>query len=236
MEIKITSDAEFQILLTALAGEIVDTNIHWRLLQNLGEKLEVFSREFNQSSTFWSFTFRAHLNSTIFGLMRIFDGNSKSLSLTNLLDTIVANLQIFDVDQFRKRLKKNPFVNSLAEEARKPDEQQLKLDVAFSSNDHEIVKKLTIWRSNLFAHRNAENVLSGKNIASDFPLNDEEIGVLVDGGVEILNRYSSLFRATTYSPKIIGHDDYEFVLESLTHKLESIDRDLEEEAARIIGE
>lgn len=236
MEIKITSDTEFQKLLTALAGEVVDTNIHWRLLRDLGEKTEAFSREINQSSTFWSFTFRAHLHSTIFGLMRIFDGNSKSLSLTNLLDTIVANLQIFDVNKFRKRLKKNPFVNSLAEEARKPDEQQLKLDVAFSSNDHEIVKKLTIWRSNLFAHRNAENVLSGKNIASDFPLKDDEIGVLVDGSVEILNRYSSLFGAATYSPKIIGHDDYKFVLESLTYRLESIDRDLEDEMEKIFGD
>jgi len=184
--------------------------------------------------TFWSLTFRAHLHSTIFGLMRIFDRNSKSLSLPNLLDTISANMELFDIDQFRERLKKNPFVKSLSAEVRKPDEKQLEEDIAFSGNNNEIVKKLTIWRNNLFAHRSADNVISGKNISSSYPLDYDEIDVLVKGSIEILNRYSSLFGAATYSTKISGHDDYMSVLNSIRHKLESTEKEFEEDMARIL--
>jgi len=235
MKIDIESDEHFRRLLTALAQEVVDANIHWRLLNDLEAKAESYSREYNQSVTFWSQTLQAHLKSAIFCLIRIYDGNAESLSLCNLLDTIAANMEIFDEDQFRKRLKDNPFVNSLAEDVRKSPEDQLRADREFSSNNNEIVKKLTIWRSNLFAHKNAENVLSGKNITSDYPLNHDDIETLVGESIKILNRYSQLFGAVTYSTQMIGHDDYEFVLESIRHRLESHDKHLEEEVAKKLG-
>lgn len=34
-------------------------------------------------------------------------------------------------------------------------------------------------------------------------------------GRDILNRYSNLFHATTYTTKIVGHDDYRYVLEAI---------------------
>jgi hypothetical protein len=146
-----------------------------------------------------------------------------------LLDTIAAHLDIFDTERFRERLKENPFVESLASDARRPDEKQLREDITFSSNENQLVKNLTIWRNNLFAHKSAGNIVSARKISTDYPLTEKEIDELLKKGIEILNRYSQLFRASVYSTKIIGHDDYKFVLESVKIRLDQIDRDIEEQ-------
>ena len=65
---------------------------------------------------------------------------------------------------------------------------------------------------------------------------DQNSGSLTNpkGSLAILNRYSSLFVAATYSPEIIGDDDYRFVLDSIRYKVESIEKEYEEEVARIL--
>lgn len=234
MKIEIESAKQFEDLLTALAQEVVDANIHWHLLQDLKGKAEEYSRELNESATFWSQTFQAHLQATIFILIRVYDGNSKVLSLRNLLDTIEANITIFDKENFKERLKDNVFVESLAEDVRKPNAEQLGKDIEFSSDQNEVVNKLQIWRGNLFAHKSAKNVLSGKDITSEYPLNTNDIGILVKGSIDILNRYSQLFKAETYSTQMIGHDDYQFVLDSLRYKLKAMKKELEDDAVEVI--
>ncbi len=229
MVIHFNTDEEFQRLLASLARELVDANIHWRLLSDLKNNIEVFSAEYNQSVAFWTLTFQAHLDATIFRLIRIYDGHSTSLSLRNLLDTISENIHIFETERFRERLKDNPFVESLAEDARKPDMQQLSKDIDFACNDNPAVNKLTIWRNNLFAHKSAGNAVKGYNIASDYPLDEKEIEDLLTTGMSILNRYSSLFRASTYSTQIVGHDDYEFILKSIRVNLEKMDQEVKEQ-------
>ena len=230
MKIKFQSDEEFQRLIVSLAQDIVGANIHWRLYSDLTGKRKDFLTEYNQSPAFWTLTFQAHLDATIFRLIRIYDGNSSSLSLRNLLDTIAANLCIFDRERFLERLKDNPFVESLASDARKPDERQLRSDIEFSSNDNSLVKNLSVCRSNLYAHKNAENTVKGYNIATDFPLTEEEIDELLKKGIEILNRYSQLFRASMYSTQIVGYNDYELVLKSIKINLGQVEREIEKKS------
>jgi hypothetical protein len=225
--IQFGSEQEFERLLAGLAREVVDAAIHWRLYSDLTKAVEIFSIEYNQSPAFWTLTFQAHLDATIFRLIRIYDGNSESLSLRNLLDTIKENISLFDEDKFRQRLSSNPFVNSLASDIQKPDVVQLDKDISYSSTSNHLVKKLTIWRNNLFAHRSAENTARGYNIAVDHPITGEEVGELVKKSVKILNRYSSLFHATTHSTQIVGHDDYKFVLKSIRNNLEQMHKESE---------
>jgi len=52
---------------------------------------------------------------------------------------------------------------------------------------------------------------------------------LLTDGIAILNRYTSLFGATTHSTQIVGHDDFMFVLGCLRSDLETRRRLLEEE-------
>jgi hypothetical protein len=47
---------------------------------------------------------------------------------------------------------------------------------------------------------------------------------LLKEGMAILNRYSNLFHATTYSTQIVGHDDYHKVLEAVRNVLRQYDQ------------
>lgn len=230
MVIEFETEEQFARLLEALAHELVNANIHWKLYKNLRDNVELFDREFVQSPAFWSLTFQAHIDATLFRLIRIYDENKKSLSLRNLLDTISANLHVFDEKRFRERLKHNPYVDSLVRDARRPDQKQLFEDMQFVNGDHnQLVKNLTVLRNKLFAHRDFENEVEGRFIFADYPLSEDEIEHLASTGMDILNRYVSLFRASSYSTKIVGEDDYQFILKSIRVHLEELDRELVEE-------
>src|SRR6266545_923009 len=212
MKLQVQDASEFHRLLGALVDELVDAQINLRLHQDLTASVRDYAREFGQSNTFWSLTFQAHLDAAVFRLCKAYDQNNTSLNLKNLLDTVSANLHLFDEAEFRERLKGNPFVDSLAATSRRPDTAQLQTDLEFVSNANPLVKKLTIWRNNFYAHRSPTYALDPGSLAKRFPLSVSDVDVLSQEGVRIVNRYSVLFIATTHSTTIVGHDDYRSVL------------------------
>lgn len=233
MQISIKSAGEFESLLNALASEIVDAQIYFKLHTDLMAAVPDYAEVFNESNTFWWLTVHALLDAALFRLCRIYDQQSKSLNLRNLLDTIQANLIIFDIQNFRQRLKDNPFVESLSQAARKPSTATLNQDIQYASRTNPLVKKLVIWRNNIFAHRSAVNVVNQKNIADDYPLSKKDVAELLNGAISILNRYSSLFRASSYSPQIVGHDDYLYVLKTIENRIRQHKEEIASEIARL---
>jgi hypothetical protein len=219
MGLKIKSSDEFDKLLNALANELVNANIFFKLHIDLKSATTEYNREFSQSATFWSLTFQAHLDAALFRLCRIYDTYHTSNSLSNLLDTIKENLHIFDEANFRERLKDNPFVDSLAQYARKPDVKQLEANIEYTSENNSLVKNLIVLRNNIFAHRSAGNIIKGKNLSVAHPLTIDNISELLEKGVSILNHYSNLFRALSHSTQIVGHDDYKYVLSCIKSDL-----------------
>jgi hypothetical protein len=212
MKLKIKSSEEFERLLDSLANELVNANIYFKLHSDLIASIPVYEKELNESSTFWTLTFQSHLDAALFRLCRVYDTHPKSNSLANLLDTIKANLYIFDEMNFRERLKDNPFVDSLAQSARKPDLKQLDEDREYASENNPLVNTLLIWRNNIFAHRNAKNITRKKNLVVEYPFSKNNVSDLLKKGISILNHYSGLFRAVSHSTQIVGHDDYKHVL------------------------
>ena len=229
MQIKIDDSQEFGRLIKALTDEMVSACIHFRLYSDLEAARKNYSKELNQSWTFWSLTFRAHLDTVLFRLCKIYDQHSSSLNLKNLLDTIQANIDIFDVEHFRERLKDNPFVESLAFSSTKPDLEQLERDTNFVSEANPPVKALVFWRQKYFAHRSAKHVAKNRNLADHYALNLNEIEQLLKEGIDILNRYSTLFHSISYSTKIVGHDDYLNVLEAIRSVLKQHEDELARE-------
>jgi hypothetical protein len=236
MHIKISNSEEFQELLKALASELVEANIHYKLHRDLVESIEEYNKELNQSTAFWSLTIRSHLDISMYRLCKIYDQHSQSLNLKNLLDTIKKNIGIFDIPDFKERLKDNPFVASLSKEPRKPDKKQLEADIDFvTAKTNPLVSNLINgWRNNLLAHIGSRPIVQSKNIAADYPITSEEVKELLTSGMSILNRYSHLFSASTYSTQMIGHDDYKFVLKSIKHNLDSINERDDKETKRLI--
>ena len=233
MQIEITSADQFDSLLNALAGEVTDAEFFFRLHMDLLAAVPEYEEVFNESRAFWSLTLQATLDAALSRLCRAYDQHSESLNLRNLLDTIDANLDIFNTDNFRERLQDSPFVESLAQTESKPDTHVLSRDMQSVSSNDPLVKKLVIWRNNIIAHRSASNVVNEKDITKDYPLTETEVSELVTRATSILNRYSSLFRASTYSPIIVGHDDYLYVLKSIKENIRRYREEIDAEVTRL---
>lgn len=233
MEIKITTSEELNKLLDALAQEIVDANICHRLYIDLLGSISENKRAFSQSNTFWNFVFISLDDARIIRLCKVFDQESKSLNLYNLLVTIKANIHYFKKDHFRERLRENAFVEILARDDRIPKEEQLDKDIWFASSENPLVKKLIIWRNNIIAHLGAKVSLGQDKILKENPLDNKRIETLLDESFSIFNRYSSLYRASTYSKKVVGHDDFKSLLKFLNLGLQKWDEDIENQYKKL---
>jgi AbiU2 len=218
--INIKDSAEFERLLKALSDDIIDAHIHYQLYQDLIEAITKYPLVVQQSNIFWTHTLQAHLNSSVFALFRAYDQHLRSLHLRSWLTTIEENLHLFDDKAFRERLKDNPYVASLVQDVRKPDPAVLAEDIALCSSTDPIVKKLTIYRGNRIAHRNAKFVLSSEDLPEKYGLTFDELRTLLVRAKTILNRYSYLFAATVYSTKVVGHDDFAYIFECIQQKVE----------------
>jgi hypothetical protein len=211
--IRVSSADEFNRLVEALAHDVGSANIHWRLHRELHKSLGEDDRiVWSQTPTFWHLTLNAHTFAAVQCIARAYDQNQTSLHLLSWLKTIEANMHLFTEEEFRKRLSGSPFVDSLAQHLRVPDQDQLERDIASCSVSDPKVKALTLHRGNISAHRNARTVASGRDLAQEFALPVEDLETLLDRAHEIVNRYSNLFAASTYSRQMIGHDDYKFIL------------------------
>ncbi|MGD8898464.1 MAG: hypothetical protein PVF39_00220 [Desulfobacterales bacterium] len=184
------------------------------------------AKAFSQSNTFWNFIFIALDDACILRLCRIFDQESKSLNLYNLLVIIRANLHYFEEEYFRDRLKENPFVELLAKDDRLPDKEQLEKDIWFASRKNPLVQKLIFWRNNIIAHLGARVSMGQDHILKDKPLGKEEIESLLDESFVIFNRYNYLYSASTYLRKVVGHDDYKSLLKFINLGLQKWDEDI----------
>lgn len=227
MEIRIKSGEELERLLDVLANDIVDANIYYRLFSGLLTSTEEYSKEIGQSNTFWWLAMQSIKEAYLYRLCRIFDQHEKTLNLVNLLDTIKANLRFFEEPHFRERLKGNAFVDSLAEGVKIPSLEELKEDIEFASLANPIVNKLIVWRGNAYAHRGAKVAL-GKTGSLE-AISKEEIELLLDKCFSIFNKYLRLYKATTWSRQIIGHDDYQSLFKFLRIGLENFQADIQRE-------
>jgi HEPN superfamily AbiU2-like protein len=226
--IKVKDSTEFSRLLGALSRDIVDAHIHYRLYKDLRQSYLDHRQVAAQSNTFWSLTLRAHLHASLQMLYRAYDQETKSLHLHNWLLTIKEHLHLFGEEEFRRRLKDNPFVDSLAQSPRKPDHAVLEEDILLCSPDDPQVKTLVIHRNSRIAHKGARNIIAERDINDDHPLTFGDVDTLLDRAKTILNRYSSLFAANSYSTQIVGHDDYQYIFKCVDEKIQRIEEKIEE--------
>jgi len=88
---------------------------------------------------------------------------------------------------------------------------QLDRDIRFSSNENEKVKTLNLWRDRVNFHNDERELFRQNRFEDEHPLPD--VGLLIDKGFEILNRYSQYFDTTIYSKGCRDWKDMKFVFE-----------------------
>lgn len=232
----VRSEAAFATLLTSITEDTVTATIHLRLFEDLSSSVAEFVVELNQSPAFWSLTLNAHREVALFRLCRLYDSQRGALSLPSLVDTIRANEHLFEEVRFRERLKDNPFVDSLATGARRPDRAILDRDAAsVSGRSDPLVKKLLAIRNRVLAHRDLGVVLRALNDSAG-ALDPADMGALLDRAATIINRYGSLFRAGTSLMTILGQDDFRRILVHVRNDLATSEAELALEIARAGGD
>jgi AbiU2 len=230
--IPLESEEAFNTLLTSLTEDTVTASIHWRLHKDLWASVPEFVTELNQSPAFWSLTFSAHREVALFRLGRLYDQQSGALSLPSLVDTIAANQHLFDDGSFRDRLKDNPFVESLAQGVRRPDEATLAGDAAtVSEKSDPLVKRLLAIRNRVFAHRDPRVILGTVQDPSG-AIDNADIDTLLDRAATIVNRYGIMFRAGSSLMSIVGQDDFRRVLEHVRRDVAAYEKQIADEIAR----
>jgi hypothetical protein len=227
MKITITSSNELNKLLDALAKDIVDANIYYRLFIGLIKSTSEYSDEINQSNTFWWLSLQAIKEAYLIRLCRIFEQNSNSLNLVNLLDTIQSNRRFFDQPHFRERLKDNAFIESLISNVTIPSIEELQSDIEFASDKNPVVLKLTKWRMNVYAHTGARIALGKSDLLKENSISEEEVDQLLNQCFSISNKYMNLYKASAWSRQIVGHDDYLSLFKFLRMGLEKHEEDIQ---------
>lgn len=204
---------EFERLLRRLADDIVDAAVFDKLRAGLNDSIEEYSREINESNTFWFLSLRAYTEVVLYRLGRVYVNQTGALSLLAWL----------------KAIRNHPHLILTA-----TDPVQLGQDIESVDNKDPLVKKLICLRGNFVAHINWDHTASGgiKIKKESFVLTFDEINRLISRARDILNRYSAVFNQTYWSTDIAGRDDYKFILKAVRSELERLEAEIEADIDR----
>lgn len=209
----VRSEADFKKVLAAICLDLGQAIDYFTLFKNLmTAKQGTYTKAVSQSQTFWSLVYGGLHEATLFRLCRAYDQHDGALTMRTLLETI----------------RLNPaFLPTTADPV---DEAQLLKDLESVSHEtSRTVKHLMMWRHKLFAHRDAEKIVSDRTLSDDYPITYDEVDALLNNGFRIVNRYSVAFFNTSSLPAIIGADDYLKVLKTLQEDVEDYEARLLEE-------
>lgn len=215
---KVSDDVEMKRLVDGLAHDIIDAHIHYKMHNDLIEALKASPVALRESNTFWNLTISAHIRLSQTALTRAYDQEHQALHLRSWLTLIGDNLEMFSEENFRKRMKDNPYVESLAATYRVPDPVQLAADIALCSSNDPLVNILVRHRSAEGAHRSGKLTAKGERISYSCPLTYDDFETLLNRALEILHRYTVLFLEASYSTNVIGRHDYKAIIQAMNEQ------------------
>lgn len=218
--IKLRDHSDFAALVTALANDVVDAHIHFKLHEAVANALDAKPDVAIQSRNFWNLTLQAHLTTAINALARAYDQQRSSLHLRSWLLTIQDNMELFTNASFRHRLRGNPFVESLAVDIASPDPVRLQNDIDQCTATDPVVQRLVIFRNNYSAHRPTAPLLR-RPPGDENALTYDDVRMLLTRSHGILNTYSLLFSATAYSINLVGGTDFQYIIDCVDRAVQA---------------
>ncbi len=216
------SPEKFRGFLRKLWDELYWANFYYEILNELSRLCRAHTQAVDCSPVFWNYTLRAHYQTSMVHLHRIYDQNRESFNLHRFLLTVRENREMFDSASVRKRRESDPHADQLMRAIGKLDLVQLDRDLLFSSNENPEVKNLNTWRNRVTFHNDEQELFRQKPFEDEHPL--PNIDQLIDEGFQILNRYSQYFDTTVYSKGCRDWKDMKFVFEALIHHPDVIRR------------
>lgn len=148
--------------------------IHWDFWAAMEEALGEYAIELNQTPAFWELTRRAHQDSVVLRLGRLYDPHATATSLGSLLQTMKEN----------SCHAGNLFPAAISN----LDITELDSEIAGVSDQDPIVAKLLLIRNEYLAHRGTRHVTMG-SFASLPNLQRDEISALLTKAFDLLCKY-----------------------------------------------
>jgi len=157
LKFALSSDDELKRLFDRLITDIVEAGGHARLCRSLATTHQEFEKEINQTPAFWTFATQGLREACLFRLARIYDQDSKSLSLLTLLHAIAQHSRFFEDDAVLRRVSA-AYAEEFRAGSHKIDSTLLATDIELVSSDDPLVNKLVVWRNNFGAHLSTKPV------------------------------------------------------------------------------
>jgi len=130
--LKLETPEKFQRFLWVLWDELYWANYYFEIFGGIQRLCVEHKETFTFSPYFWDSTLRAHYQTALIYLHRIYDQNGKSFNLHRFLLTARKNLQIFDVTEVCKRRAGGLNADSLIRSIGPLDPKQLDIDIEYS--------------------------------------------------------------------------------------------------------
>jgi hypothetical protein len=158
-------------------------------------------------------------------LARVYDQDHHSLSLLTLLHAIAQHTHFFEDDAVLRRVSQ-AYAAEFKAGSHQIDLERLNADIELVWASDPLVKKVIVWRSNFGAHLSTKPILRD-GIRGHNPLTEDDVFALVDRAFDVFNRYLVAFEGASFSKKIIGEDDHQFLLKLLRLGLEKFEADVD---------
>jgi hypothetical protein len=207
------SEAEFQRVFKEVRSDINDLQMHDKIFTGVIEELGKYERISINFPAFFTAFLSAMRTDLVIRLGRIYDPESShdSCTLARCLSTLRDNPQFFTPSAVTARLN---------EVYRKGDPDYLsfhRLDLKRIETDLDKITKirqrLINLRHKVYAHKDLETVLSGKQV--EFLSTHEEVKELIRLAHDVWNHYSLIWNASTWTTMTIGEDDYKYLFTTL---------------------
>jgi hypothetical protein len=198
--VRVKSKDQFSDLWAHVVTETHRAWDHWNLLRGIDVAGKDYNTAFYQSPQFWAMTTRAHSESVLLRLTRLFDPSPGALSLGNLLQTIFAAIN-------------GPAIEARCLNVPGLDAAAVKLELAEVSEKDALVARLIAVRNYYLAHRASRHVLSGS--FAGLELEEQVFETLLNRASRIGDKYCQLYGRQLPGKRLPGGDDYKQLLRLL---------------------
>jgi AbiU2 len=211
---------QFAEFIRILWDELYWADVYYGIFKEGSKLTKRYETSFCRAPFFWAYTLRAHCQTALVYVHRLYDQNADSFNLHRFLLTTRNHPEIFETTAVLKRRVKDPNSDALIKNIGPLDHAQLERDIEFCSDKNPKVKILKTWRDRITFHKDERELFRPTPFEKDYPLLFGDIDLLIGRGFEILNRYSEYFDTTKRSRNLREWKDMEFVFEALTNHTE----------------
>jgi hypothetical protein len=216
----LTPDEQFVIYYDRLRNELNKAYTHYQICKSLRERSRTNTAEFNEAFTFFARTIDANLFVTVMTISRFTDKRGDSLHLNVFFEFIKNNVNIFSVEEFKRRLLDKGRDSEYCEHWAKG---HIEITAEMVDQDKAKVENLPIhnirlWRDKKIAHIEKELALKNIDVMKESPVAIHEIDDVLGTFHEILDRYRRAYDGTQWIPNmpLLGQQ-IEYVMEALKY-------------------